>query len=95
MEVKNNLEGDEGTFYIQKDAARVASLLYRLQGNDRMVIEHTEVVPEMEGKGLGKQLVDAAVSSAREKKIKIIPYQDFQRFLILKERIWKKSGCNK
>ena len=38
-----------------------------------LTVYHTEVVPEAEGKGLAKKLLDAMVSYAREHKMKVIP----------------------
>ncbi len=38
-----------------------------------MLIQHTEVRKQLEGQGVGKKLVDAAVQFARKKGYKIIP----------------------
>ncbi len=42
-----------------------------------LIIEHTEVDPKFGGKGIGKQLVDAAVAYARAKHMKIMPLCPF------------------
>ena len=48
-------------------------------GNDKIIIDHTEVNPGNNGKGYGKKMVDKAVEYAREKNIKIIPLCPFAK----------------
>lgn len=79
MEVKLEINEVEGLFFIEENNQKVGKLYFRLQGKDRMVIEHTEVSPAMEGKGLGKQLVDKAVEYARQHQFKIIPLCKFAK----------------
>ncbi len=68
-------EGDDkkARFFIEADGKRIAVIEYVYAGTDKFIIEHTEVDPAHEGKGLGKQLVTAAVDFAREQDMKIIP----------------------
>ena len=40
---------------------------------DHIVLRHTEVPKELAGKGLGGQLVKAALDLAREKKLPVVP----------------------
>lgn len=70
-EVDNNrfvLETDEGT----------AQLVYSLDG-DRMTLTHTEVPEVMGGKGIGGQLVAAAVQRARTSGETIVPQCPYAR----------------
>lgn len=60
-------------FYIEDKGARIAVLEYVYAGNDKFIIEHTEVNEGQEGNGLGKLLVEAAVNFARENNMRIIP----------------------
>ncbi len=60
-------------FYIEENGARIAVMEYVYAGEDKFIIEHTEVNEQYEGKGLGKLLVEAAVKYAREQQMKIIP----------------------
>ncbi|MEP3390003.1 MAG: GNAT family N-acetyltransferase [Reichenbachiella sp.] len=60
----------------EKEAGRMT---YSWAGEDRIIIDHTEVNPAFKGKGVGKQLVLAAVDFARVKKISIIPLCAFAK----------------
>lgn len=84
MQIENELEEDEGIFYIEENGKRLAKLLYRILNNDRLIIEHTEVSRELEGQGIGKQLVDHAVEYARANKLKIIPNCAFAKSVFKK-----------
>ncbi len=50
----------------------MARLDYRLQ-NRTIVLAHTEVPPELAGRGLGAKLVKAALEYARESGLKVVP----------------------
>ena len=73
MELKNDYNEKNGTFYLQENGKREAEMPYVFAGPAKFIIDHTEVFSGNEGKGLGKQLVKAAVDFAREKSIKILP----------------------
>ena len=44
-----------------------AEMTYTWAGKDRIIIDHTEVDDDLRGQGVGLQMVEAAVSFAREK----------------------------
>jgi len=73
MEVKNQIDGRHGRFYIEADGKEIGKMEYALAGPGKMVIEHTEVDDAYAGKGLGRQLVQAGVNYAREHEMKILP----------------------
>ncbi|MEJ7767449.1 MAG: GNAT family N-acetyltransferase [Chitinophagaceae bacterium] len=50
-----------------------------------IVIKHTEVNEELEGKGIGKELVKAAVDYAKSGKMKVIPLCSFVGSILSKE----------
>jgi uncharacterized protein len=56
----------------------LAELLYRRRG-DRFVIVHTDVPPELEGRGLGGALVRAAVDRAVGEGLTVVPLCPFAR----------------
>jgi predicted GNAT family acetyltransferase len=60
----------------------VGRLTYLWSGSNRILIDHTEIFGAYQGKGLGKELVESAVSFARENDIKIIPLCSFARKVI-------------
>ncbi len=53
-----------------------AELVYRLDG-DRLVLVHTEVPDELAGRGIGGQLVEAAVEAAVVSDLRIVPQCPF------------------
>ncbi len=54
-------------FILKKATKLLAELDYRFIGDNNMLIINTEVDDSLAGKGIGKQLVSAAVNYAREK----------------------------
>jgi predicted GNAT family acetyltransferase len=69
-----------------KDASRfelradgwLAELIYRVRG-DRLVLVHTEVPAELEGRGIGTRLVTAAVGRAAREGLTLVPLCPFAR----------------
>ncbi|WP_297985129.1 GNAT family N-acetyltransferase [uncultured Chryseobacterium sp.] len=76
-EVKHN-ETDKN-FEVFQDGKHAGLMTYTWAGDDKFIIDHTEVDEEYGGLGLGKQLVEAAVNFARDKGIKIIPLCPFAK----------------
>ncbi len=56
----------------------VAVADYRLEG-DVMVVTHVGVPPAIEGRGLGTALAKAALDSARERQLRVVPLCWFVR----------------
>jgi predicted GNAT family acetyltransferase len=59
-------------------------MIYTFKGDGIIVIEHTVVNPGNEGKGLGKQLVNAAVDFARKNNYKILPLCPYAKVVLEK-----------
>jgi uncharacterized protein len=78
-EVKLKIDGKKGFFYVELDGRQEAMMTYVFAGDDKIIIDHTEVNPGNEGKGFGKKMVAKAVEFAREKNIKIIPLCPFAK----------------
>jgi len=57
-------------FEVRLDRA-TAILVYKL-GGDTIYFVHTEVPPEMEGKGIGGRLAKAGLEYARENELKVV-----------------------
>jgi uncharacterized protein len=64
-------------FEVQEDG-RLAELTYRRNGK-RLVLVHTEVPVELEGRGLGGRLVSAAVDHAAREGMTVVPLCPFAR----------------
>jgi predicted GNAT family acetyltransferase len=76
-----NIEFNEknGNFNIKSEGRKVAIMTFVFAGPDKIIIDHTEVSPVFNGKGLCKKLVEKAVEIAREKKWTIIPLCPFAK----------------
>jgi uncharacterized protein len=79
MEIKSEQSGSKGSFFIEEDGKRLAEMTFSKAGENRIIIDHTEVGDSLRGKGAGKQLVSAAVNYARKNNIKIIPLCPFAK----------------
>lgn len=79
MEINHRKEENKGAFIATEGAAKAGEMTYSKAGEDKFIIDHTEVNPEFNGKGVGKQMVLAAVEYARENGIKILPLCPFAK----------------
>lgn len=43
MEIKHQINGNKGVFYIEENNERLAEMTYTMSGPKKMSIEHTEV----------------------------------------------------
>jgi predicted GNAT family acetyltransferase len=87
MLIQNKQVGNKGMFYVGQDGAILAEMVYNLLSDGKMIIEHTEVSEQLEGKGVGKQLVQAAVDYARANNIKIIPLCPFAKSVFDRKKL--------
>ena len=76
-EVALKINGNKGAFYIEVNGKQEAIMTFVFTGEDKIIIDHTEVNEGNNGKGFGKKMVIKAVEYAREKGIKIIPLCPF------------------
>lgn len=70
---------NNGYFRIFVDGNRAGLMTYSWINENTFSIDHTETDPAYSGKGLGKDLVLAAVEFARENDLKIIPLCPFAK----------------
>lgn len=67
-------ELDSKGFAMARDQSkRVGMMTFSIAGEELIIIDHTEVDPAYNGKGIGKQMLYGIVKMARDKNIKIIP----------------------
>ena len=66
-----NIEQNDKTFDLFYDAEKAGFLEYNKNKEGILEITHTEVDPEFGGKGLGTELVKAAVADAQKNNLKI------------------------
>lgn len=71
VEISINEKG-RGAFYITAEGKRIGEMEVAVS-DGRLIVYHTEVAPEMEGKGVAKQLLTAMVEHARNHGLKVMP----------------------
>lgn len=89
MEILQKDDGKKGMFYVENNQQIVAEMTYVWADDTRIIIDHTEVNESLNGKGIGKQMVEKAVIFAREKSIKIIPLCPFVKSVFDKVKEYK------
>ena len=77
MEILQEDNSKKGKFYILINGKQEAEMTYSWAGDDKIIIDHTEVNENLKGKNAGKQMLMKAVEFARYKNIKIIPLCPF------------------
>ena len=78
-QIKLETNAKNGFFSVEINGKTEAKMTFVFAGTDKIIIDHTEVNPGNNGKGLGKKIVTAAVEMAREKNLKIIPLCPFAK----------------
>ena len=86
MEILLKEESTKGFAMARENNKRAGMMTYSIAGAELIIIDHTEVEPAYNGKGVGKQMLYKIVEMAREKNIKIIPLCPFAASM------FKKSG---
>lgn len=79
MQIEHKEINGKGVFFVSVDGKRLAEMVYTKPADNKMIIEHTEVDDSLGGKGVGAQLVHAAVEYARTHQMKIIPLCPFAK----------------
>lgn len=79
MEVLQEDNGKKGEFYVEVNGSRDALMTYTWAGEDKIIIDHTEVGDSLRGQGVGYKLVEASVNFMRTKGIKAIPLCPFAK----------------
>ena len=82
MKIQHDEHGAKGAFYIENDGEWIAEMTYRREGQRKIVIDHTEVDEALQGRGVGKQLVEEAVGFARKNNLLIKPDCPFARSVL-------------
>lgn len=77
MEILHEDNGKNGSFFIMHENKRVGEMTYTHSGNNRILIEHTEVGPELAGQGAGKKMLMELVAYARNNQFKVVPICPF------------------
>ncbi len=79
MKIRREEHGKRGAFFIEKDGEWLAEMTYYREGKRTIVIDHTAVNKVLKGKGVGKALVEAAVTFAQRDNLLIKPVCPFAK----------------
>lgn len=79
MEINHRKEENKGAFIASENGTKAGEMTYSKAGAEKIIIDHTEVNPEFKGRGVGKEMVLAAVDYARKNNIKILPLCPFAK----------------
>ncbi len=71
MRIKKEISNNAARFIVEKEKTILAQMDFELRDNNILLITHTIVSDALKGKGVGKQLVSAAVDYSREKSLTI------------------------
>jgi uncharacterized protein len=77
MEILLKEESTKGFAMARENNKRAGIMTYSIAGAALIIIDHTEVEPAYNGKGVGKQMLCKIVEMARDKNMKIIPLCPF------------------
>lgn len=77
MEVQHEFKDTEGLFYVAQGDHHVAEMRYSMTSPSVMDIYHTEVSEDLQGKHIGRKLIEAGVDFARKHHYKITPSCSF------------------
>ncbi len=86
MKIKQVDNGKRGAFYIEEADQMVAEMTYVYSGEDKIIIDHTEVDDSLKGQGVGHRLIDAAVEFMRKNNLKVIPLCPFANAVFKKKQ---------
>lgn len=77
MEILLKEHEAKGYAMARENEKKAGAMTYSVAGEELIIIDHTEVEPEYNGRDVGKQMLYKIVEMAREKNIKIIPLCPF------------------
>ena len=77
INIKHSEKDGKGIFEALEEEKNAGEMTYVKNKENLIIIDHTEVNSAFEGKGIGKQLVDAGADYARTNHLKILPLCPF------------------
>ena len=74
MTIEIKEQNNKGFALAQIEGEKAGTMTYSIPGSGGfIIIDHTEVEPQFNGKGVGKAMLYKIVEMAREKELKILP----------------------
>ncbi len=89
MQIQHRHNEKKGMAYVAEAENILAEMTYVMAGPHKMIIDHTEVSPALEGQGVGKKLLEKLVTYARENDIKILPLCPFAKATLDRVTEWQ------
>lgn len=86
MEIEQFNRSTKGFFKATDNGREAGRMTYSWAGDDKIIIDHTEVNPEFKGMGVGQKMVLEAVRYARENSVKILPLCPFAKSVFNKDK---------
>ena len=86
MEIKREVHGKRGAFFVEEGGKRVAEQTFSMGPDGKVfIIDHTEVDESLRGQGMARKLTEQAVKWARETGVKIVPVCPFAKAVFDRE----------
>lgn len=79
MVIQHKQKDNHEMFFIEEDGDILAEIIYVTNEPNTIIIQHTEVSPELKGQNVGFSLVAHVVEHARTHGKKIVPVCSFAR----------------
>lgn len=79
MEIEQFNREHKGFFKATIDGKEAGRMTYSWAGENRIIVDHTEVNPDFSGQGVGQKLIENVLAYARENNLKIIPLCPFAK----------------
>ncbi len=89
QEIQHVFDGNKGSFYIEVNDEKLATMDYVMAGDTKLIIKHTEVNDSLKGQGIGKKLLEKLVEYTRKKQIKVMPLCSFTNAMFKKTSEWQ------
>lgn len=89
MEIIHKEDPKKGIFIGTIDGKTAGEMTYTWAGEQKFIIDHTEVDPAFSGQGVGLKMVEASVAFARQRGIKIMPLCPFAKKMLERHTEWQ------
>jgi hypothetical protein len=87
--IEEEKSGAKGRYVARAEGKPDAELTYSVASEQLIIIDHTGVPDEWRGMGVGKALVERAVTDARSRGVRIVPLCPFANAMIAKHPEWQ------
>ncbi|MBZ0201794.1 MAG: N-acetyltransferase [Ignavibacteria bacterium] len=86
MELTDNTEKKQFEFVVDGHTARIEYIL----SSKKIILTHTEVPKELEGKGIGGKIVKLALENIESRGLKLIPLCSFVAAYVKRHPEWSR-----